>query len=535
MKRILLIAASVVIGVVVLAGLWLWLFFDANQLRPRLESAMGGAVGRKVVLGTIRLAPFSGSIAVDDVAIGDDARFGAAPFVTAKSVSVGVELWPLIASRDLRVESFRLVQPHIRLLRTMTGEWNFSSLGGAASAPSAGGTAAASGAIVRKITVDGGQILVGTAGDRGKERVYDDVNVEIRDLSLTSRFPFQADAKTPGGGTLQLKGEVGPVNARDAAATPFDATAELRRLDIASTGFVDPSSGVAGTIDYAGALHSDGHIVTSKGKVNAARMQLVRGGSPARVPFEIDYQAEFKPEAQSGTVKQGDVHVGKATARLTGTYSTAGQTPTLRMKLSGDRMAVTELQSALPALGIALPSGASMHEGTVDTDLVIDGPADRLVIAGPVKLSNAVMNGFDLGSKLGAISSLSGLPQTGETTIDVLSCTLRVAPSGIEIDNLMLIAPSIGTLAGKGTISPTGNLAFVMLAKPASTRGAAGSVARVASLGQPANGIPFRIEGTTASPVFVPDVSRAVTNVLKSDETRKKATDVLGGLFRKKK
>jgi uncharacterized protein YbjT (DUF2867 family) len=53
----------------------------------------------------------------------------------------------------------------------------------------------------------------------------------------------------------------------------------------------------------------------------------------------------------------------------------------------------------------------------------------------------------------------------------------------------------------------------------------------VASLGQPANGVPFRIQGTTSRPVFVPDVGRAVTSALTSPETQKKAGELLGGLL----
>ena len=37
MKKILLLAASVVVGLLVIGAAYLWLFFDANQLRPRLE------------------------------------------------------------------------------------------------------------------------------------------------------------------------------------------------------------------------------------------------------------------------------------------------------------------------------------------------------------------------------------------------------------------------------------------------------------------------------------------------------------------
>ena len=111
---------------------------------------------------------------------------------------------------------------------------------------------------------------------------------------------------------------------------------------------------------------------------------------------------------------------------------------------------------------------------------------------------------------------------------------LRVAPDGIRADNLNLVAPAFGTLTGSGTIAPKGNLDFKMLAKLTGS-GAVSQVSRVASLGRPANGIPFRIQGTMANPVFVPDVGRAVGDLVKDPETAKKAATVLGGLFGGKK
>lgn len=537
MKRTLLIAASVLVGIVVVVGVLLWLFFDANQFRPRLEAAMGAASGRKVSLGHIRLAPFSGSLAIEDVSIGDDPSFGAEPFITAKSVSVGVDLMPLILSRSLHVESFRLEQPHVTLLRSNAGVWNFSGLGGrgaSSGAPSGGTSTTAAGALIQKIVIAGGQVVIGNSPPRGKPRVYDGVNVEVANVSLTSRFPFRATARTPGGGTLELNGEAGPIDVNDAAATPLQATVAVTQLDIASTGFIDPASGLAGVIEFTGALTSDGRVLTSKGNMKSTRARLVPGGSPASVPFEVDYESEYTAKAQRGVLKRGDLHIGKATARLTGDYDLAGETPAIRMKLAGPKMAVTELQAALPAIGVTLPSGASMRQGTLDTELTITGPIDRLVIAGPVTLSNAAMAGFDLGAKLAPVAALAGLPHTGETVIQTLGAAVRVAAQGTQVDNLNLVVPIIGTLTGSGTISPQGAIDFAMLARLAASGRAVGGVARVASLGQPANGVPFRIQGTTSNPVFAPDVGRAVKNVVTSAETKKKATELLGGLFRKK-
>jgi AsmA protein len=264
-------------------------------------------------------------------------------------------------------------------------------------------------------------------------------------------------------------------------------------------------------------------------------MRFMPGGSPSAVPFEVDYEADYTPATERGALKQGDVHVGKATARLTGNYDVSGETPQMRMKLTGQQMAVTELQAALPALGITLPSGSSLRQGTLDTDLAINGPVDRLVISGPLSIANAVVAGFDLGSKMSAVAALAGLAKTSDTAIQSLAAGVRIAAQGDQIDNLNLVVPSIGTLTGSGTISPKGAIDFAMLAKLAASTGAAASVTRVASLGQPSNGVPFKIQGTTSNPSFVPDLSRAVKSALTSDDTRKKAADALGGLFKKKK
>ena len=186
------------------------------------------------------------------------------------------------------------------LLRSASGHWNFSGLGGArvdsgprtdnrpSTAPSTRSSAALD-VSVQKITIVGGRILVGSAGVGGKERVYDHVNLEVSNLSLASQFPFRMTANTPGGGTITLDGQAGPIDSSDTANTPFHATAEIAHLDVKSTGFIDPASGLSGVVDSRDSLVSDGERVTSKGRVHATGVQLVPGGVPERVPIEIDY------------------------------------------------------------------------------------------------------------------------------------------------------------------------------------------------------------------------------------------------------
>src|SRR5437879_12361315 len=129
MTKKLLIACSAIGALLIVSVLGLLFLLDANQFRPKLEALMSDALGRKLTIANITIAPLSGGIAVEDLTIADDPAFSRDPFVTAKAVKVGVDLTPLILSRSLRVESFRLDQPRVVLRRAASGSWNVSSRG----------------------------------------------------------------------------------------------------------------------------------------------------------------------------------------------------------------------------------------------------------------------------------------------------------------------------------------------------------------------------------------------------------------------
>jgi AsmA protein len=136
---------------------------------------MADALGRRVTIGRLRIALLSGGVAAENLMIADDPAFGRQPFVTAKSVSVGVDLMPLIMSRSLRVKSFRLDQPKVALVRSASDEWNFSGLGTGSSSSS--GTSVA--ILVDRISIADGQIVVKGVDGRREERSYDGVNIDV--------------------------------------------------------------------------------------------------------------------------------------------------------------------------------------------------------------------------------------------------------------------------------------------------------------------------------------------------------------------
>jgi len=540
MAKKLLIALVAVVGLLVVLITGVLFFFDADQFRPKLEVAMAEALGRRVTIGHLKVALLSGGIAADDLMIADDPAFGRQPFVTAKSVKIGVDLVPLIASRSVRVESFRLEQPKVVLLRSPAGVWNFSGLAAGSSGSSGAGTLSV---LVQRIVIADGQLVVGRTDASREQRTYGGVNIDVRDLSLTSRFPFTLTANTPNGGTLRVEGNAGPFNRTNAAETPFGGTIAIKHFDLAATGFVDANAGVGGLVDFEGKLTSDGVVMKTNGKLSASNVQLLAGGGASRVPVVIDYDSTYNARAQSGTLKQVDVHIGKAVAHLTGEYDMSGRSPSVRMTLSGPEMPITELQAALPAMGVTLPPNATLKEGALSVDLGISGAIDRLSIAGPLKLSNGLLAGFDLGGKMGALASFAGLQTNKDTAIESLSASLRLTPAGTAIDMLDMNVPAIGTLTGDGTISPAGAMDFKMLAKlsTSASASATGAMARAVSFGQ-TSGIPFKIQGTTSNPAFSADMGRAmksVANELKQEATKpenlQKAADFIGGLFGRKK
>ena len=75
-----------------------------------------------------------------------------------------------------------------------------------------------------------------------------------------------------------------------------------------------------------------------------------------------------------------------------------------------------------------LPSGSKLNGGTLSADLAISGPLDNLVIAGPVRMANTKLAGFDMGSKLGALSAFSG-KASSQSRHDHSECQLECACS----------------------------------------------------------------------------------------------------------
>ena len=528
MKRIVKIATAVVV-LFSAAALALPFLVDANRFRPMLEEQLSQSLGRAVHLGYLKVSLFSGGASASEITIADDARFGHAPFLTAKSLSVGVKWIPLLFSHSLQVTGLTVDKPEIVLLQTPSGNWNFASLGAHSSAtpaPAASKSAAEPTALfVSKVRISDGRVTIAKTASRAKPTVLDKVGVTLSDFAMSSAFPFQASARVDGQGTVKLKGTVGPLNAGDATASPFNATVSASQVRA-------PNS--EGRLAMEAKAASDGRRVKLQGNVTGENLKFVKDGPASPKSLGFDFALTHDLRTRAGALSKGRVLIGKAVAALTGTYNLAGEAKSLNFHLLGTKMPVPELAAVLPSLGVLLPAGSSLDGGTAHVDLTMAGPVDRLVSTGSFGVEAAKLTGFDLGTKMKAVAALAGIRVAKDTVIQKFVTNARVAPDGTVIDGLTLAAEGIGELTGGGTINSGHTLDFKMAAK----MNTGGTV--LAALGQKGTTtLPFFIRGTLKDPIFVPDARAIATSQAKSllggKSPASAATGLIRGLFGKKK
>ena len=562
--RYVVIAIVAIFAVLLIAPF----LIPVNSFKPTIEEKASAALGRKVQVGDLSLSLIKGSLSAKDLSIGDDPKFSPSPFLTAKSLSVGVEIMPLIFSKTLNVTGITIDEPQVTLLRNSAGQWNYSSIGGPStpsSSKSSGSSSTSTPDIsVGKLELENGKIIIGSANSK-KSSAYDHVNVTAKDVSMNSKFPITVTASLPGGGDFKLDGNAGPLDKTDSALTPLDAKIHVGSLDLAKTGFLDPSLGLGGLVDLDSTIASQNGSAETKGNLKLSKALLVQGGSPAGVPAIIDFGTKYDLKRNSGVIAPSTVKIGSAVAHVNGTYEAKGESTVVDVKLTGNSMPAKDLEEFLPAIGVHLPKGASLESGTMNTNLDVKGPTDRLVTDGNIGLFSAKLEGFDLGSKMAAISALTGLKTGKDLQIEKLTTNVHMAPTGLRADDFNAVLPELGTLTGGGTLDSKNNLDFKMAATlTGGMIGAAGAPANgIGSMIGSASGtqknsnckngttVPFLIQGTASDPKFVPDVGGVAAGMLKSQlgctggsllgagekgaTTPESAVEALGGLLGKKK
>jgi len=533
---------GIVVALLLVMVLAIPFLINVNQFRPRLEAALTQALGREVKLGDLKLSILSGSVQASDLDIADDAAYSKTPFVRAKSLKVGVELEPLLFSKKLVVTGIEIQEPEIALVQSDAGVWNFASLGTktqtnpppAAPPPAASSAGSMQDLTVKLVKITNGRLSVKTAGE-SQLKVLEKVKVEIKDFAANASFPIAFSADIQGGGEVKMDGKAGPVDTNDASETPFDVSINLTKLDIGKSGFVRPSTGFEGLISIDGSVSSMAHILQLQGSIQAEHLKLAKAGKPATKTVGFDFVLNNDLRQRSGALTRGDVHIGKATAQLTGTYVIKNNNTVLHVKLSAPAMPVEELAAMLPALDIVLPQGSSLQGGTASANVTVDGETDKLVSDGSVAIRKTRLAHFDLGSEMNTVAKLTGIKISPDTDFDNISASVHSDQSGLKVQKISIVAPAIGELSGDGTISPSNTLDFKMRANLRT-----GAMLDIVNPSGKTS-VPFFIRGTSAQPKFVPDVKGLIGGIAEQklkpftdSDIGKQATGIID-LFKKKK
>lgn len=528
---------GIILALLIVAVVSLPFLINVDQFRPTLQSDLSTAMGREVTLGNLQLKILSGEVTADDLSVAEDPAFGKPAFLRAKSLHVGVQLWPFLISRKLIVTDLLIDQPEIALVQSPSGDWNFSSLGARsrnkpATKPFPAPVPAAAhmplDLSVKLVKVSNGRLSLSRTVGHWKPLALEQVNIELRDFAANSAFPFSLTAQVRGGGTIQLDGKAGPIHPEDTAMTPLSVNLKAVQLDLARTGMNDMAPDVTGLASFDGSGESDGVSMRLKAKLKAEKLKVAKNGTPATRPVEVDFSVQHDLRKHSGILRQGDIHIGGAVAHLTGSYAEQGESMVVNLKLAGPDMPVQELEGILPALGVVLPAGTSLQGGNASAELAMEGPADRLVTSGSLSVNNTRLVGFDLPKKMASIEKFAGIKAGPDTEIQVLSANLHSAPEGTSAQDMKFVVPAVGELSGAGTISPTNNLNFKMSAI-VHTSGIMSVVGN--------KPIPFTVKGTAQNPVFDPDIGAVVKEEFKSigGGIGKAADGLVNGLFGRKK
>ncbi|MGB8480860.1 MAG: AsmA family protein [Acidobacteriaceae bacterium] len=510
MKRIFTIAGAA-LGVLILILILIPLFVSANTFRPKLESMASQALGRKVQIGNLGFSLFSGSLTADNLSIADDPNFSQSPFLTASSLKIGVKVWPLITSKQLEVTSITIDKPVVHLISNASNQWNYSTLATTGSPrrpttsqPASQGT---TNLTVGSLDVNHGEVTMMPAVAKSPS-VYSNVQTGAKNFSLTSAFPVTLSTDMPGGGTMKFNGTVGPINSTNATFTPVEADVTVDSFDIAKSGFVEPSSGISGIVDVTTHLSAANAKAHLKGVATLRRLKLAANGAPSGVPMAMDFDLDYNMPESSGTLNSGLLHVGHAQAHVKGTFASKAAVTSIDMNAAGQGMPIDDIVAALPAFGVILPSGSTLRGGTLNMNVHGQGPTSALTATGNVGAFNTRLAGFDLGSKLSAVSKFTGghVP-SGATQIQHLTSNVSYSPAGIQASNIDLVVTGIGQVTGSGTMSASNALNFHLVAQLSSGGGILGnSLGKSVSMAK----LPFAVQGTASQPKIIPDVGGIV-------------------------
>ena len=408
-KRVALISATAIallIGVVVA----LPYIVDVNRYRGPIQTALRERLNRPVTVGQMRLSLLPPGLRVADAVVGEEPSLRTGrPFAQVEEIFVSPRLLPLLSGR-FELEAVELRRPAIELVRTSSGAWNFSTLGGRTDQPAGESTF-----VLNRLLISGGRIALTDLRARQPGRnVYDRIDVDLRGYARDRAFDLVLAATLPGDGAerLSLRGTAGPVTPGDPMKTPFEGELGLdavsiggvqRFLQIEALEGTDASmSGRAAVSNREGRLSSKGSL-----RLDRARARGVDIGYPITTDFDVVHDST----AGVLRINAGTLRLGETPLSLTGTVDLGPETPALDLRVAASDASLAEAARLASAFGVAFGAGTQV-QGRLNADVRARGPASRPALEGQLRLRDVNIAG-------------GGIPQPVRT--DAIDVTLTPA------------------------------------------------------------------------------------------------------------
>jgi translocation and assembly module TamB len=434
MRRVGIIVGTIVIGLLVLAGLAVLVVTKTDYGRERVRRIAVSTLEERVN-GIVRVGRVTGDLltgaTIHDVAITDSSG---APFIVAERVTARYEVLDFLRRR-IAISDVELIKPLIVLDRPPGGEWNYVRLfadDSVTAAPVDSGPGWGDWLSLRDVTIVDGQLTVRSPWEPDGELPLDDRQRSIDEaLSGAGRSHIVRVA-----GGFQRIQEFRQIDAKLPRVRFADPDEETRLVEVASLStiaevFNPPAADVR---DLAGTF-----------------------------------------EFTSDSLWWNDVEARLPGSRISGDGTFMSESKDLRLELRGAPVAIADLRWLYPRL-------PSTGEGTLDFVMRMEGDRSTyLARKADVRVGRATVAG-DFGLTLG-------------DSIAFHDTNLRFANVGTRLIEQLVPAadlPRHGTLSGRGALS--GGLGALVVDADVAFDDEASGRSRVAAVGEVGVTPSFRAE-----------------------------------------
>jgi len=436
--KILLVLLASVVGIVIIASVALFLFFDPNDFREEISVGVKDATGRDLVIeGDISLTVFPWlAVEVGRTEMGNADGFSDDLFLSFERASLSVQLVPLIFQQQVKVGTASLEGLRVNLEVAVNGTTNWDDLAesGDSSAPASDSDGNSTAIDVASISVSDANVSY-TDAQAGSSYTISNLAFETSAIAVNMPIDFSAEFdfdSSPDelGGHLAIRGSSSmSEGAAQISVSGLNISGELRGIVADATEFNFDSRQM--------------NIDTVAQSIDAGEMDFMILG--------LSMSADVKPFSYAGTPQpSADLRVAEFSLKELMQVLDIEPPNTVdprALERVSFRATATVGDVAIALSDMALELDDSKLTGSLsvpmidDASLIFDLGVDAIVLDGymePTDESLTTANDEESGDMEIPVDLIRALAARGTFTID------RAFLSGMEFENLKLIVNSAG-------------------------------------------------------------------------------------------